>query len=115
MIRVDVDDLYSAYQAKAELDALIPDIEEAIESLDEATTGGTNRWIVNPDIIADFELSLSTRFDTEFIARLSREINSCYSHGTVIATVLLMRSLLNYVPPIFGHTSFSQVAAQLGP
>jgi hypothetical protein len=33
-IDVEVNNVYSAYEAKAELDALLPDIEEAIENLD---------------------------------------------------------------------------------
>lgn len=113
-IRVDVQDLYSAYQAKAELDGLIPDVEDAIENLDDTSGVAANRWIVNPDIVATLEQTASTRFDTNFLARLCQEINSSYAHGNVIATALLMRSLLNYVPPIFGHTSFSQVTAQSG-
>lgn len=114
-IRVDVQDIYSAYQAKAELDGLIPDVEDAIENLDEtAGSIGGNRWIVNPDIVATLEQIASAKFDTKFLARLCQEINSCYGHGNVIATALLMRSLLNYVPPIFGHTTFSQVSANAG-
>jgi hypothetical protein len=114
-IRVDPDYLYTAYQAKAELDGLIPDIEDAIEQLDEfGATGSANMWIVAPEIVAHLEQTASTRFDTQFLARLCQEINSCWSHGNVIATALLMRSVLNYVPPIFGHTTFAQVTAQAG-
>lgn len=35
-INVEVNDLYSAFDAKAELDALLPDIESALEDLDKA-------------------------------------------------------------------------------
>ena len=37
-IDVEVDNLYSAFDAKAELDALLPDIESALERLDQAAT-----------------------------------------------------------------------------
>lgn len=46
-IEVEVYDIYSAYEAKAELDALIPDIEAFLELMD--STGivvGTNQWII---------------------------------------------------------------------
>src|SRR5258708_8634285 len=33
-IEVEIDNLYSAYDAKAELDALLPEIEDALERLD---------------------------------------------------------------------------------
>ena len=112
-IRVDTDYPYTVYQAKAELDGLIPDIEDAIEQLD-GPTGSTNTWIVAPEIVAHLEQNPSTRFDTQFLARVCREINSCWSHGNVMATSLLMRSVLNYVPPIFGQSTFAQVSAQAG-
>src|ERR1039458_4308033 len=34
-IEVEIDNLYSAYDAKAELDALLPEIEAALERLDD--------------------------------------------------------------------------------
>jgi hypothetical protein len=43
-INVGIDDLYSAYDAKAELDALIPDIEAALEYTREKERGqGSDR------------------------------------------------------------------------
>ena len=41
-IDVEVNDLYSAFDAKAELDALLPDIESALELLDEDAEDRTN-------------------------------------------------------------------------
>jgi hypothetical protein len=114
-IRVEVTDIYTAYQALAELDALIPDIEAAIEHLDDAAGAvSANRWVINPEVVTSLEQTVSTQFDTKFLARVCREINSCYSHGNVMATALLMRSVLNYVPPIFGHSTFGQVCANAG-
>ncbi len=45
---------------------------------------------------------------------MCREINSSFAHGNLFATVLLMRAVLNYVPPLFGRETFSQVAANIG-
>ena len=46
-INVEIDDLYSAYDAKAELDALLPEIESALEYLDESgMRTGANLWII---------------------------------------------------------------------
>ena len=46
-INVEIDDLYSAYDAKAELDALFPEIESALEYLDESgMRTGANLWII---------------------------------------------------------------------
>jgi len=45
---------------------------------------------------------------------MCREINSSYAHGNILATLLLMRTVLNHVPSVFGHETFEQVAAHTG-
>src|ERR1039458_2592454 len=39
-IEVEIENLYSAYDAKAEIDALTPDIESALEDFDETRRTG---------------------------------------------------------------------------
>lgn len=114
-IDVEVDNLYSAYDAKAELDALLPDIEAALEILDGTSLGGSsNLWIVDPQLVSQIaELEVSS-VDLLFLARICREINSSYAHGNILATALLMRTVLNHVPPVFGNQTFDQVVANAG-
>src|SRR6185437_583393 len=114
-IDVEVDNLYSAYDAKAELDALLPDIEAALEILDGTSLGGSsNLWIVHPQLVSQIaELEVSS-VDLLFPARICREINSSYAHGNILATALLMRTVLNHVPPVFGNQTFDQVVANAG-
>jgi hypothetical protein len=115
-INVEIDDLYSAYDAKAELDALIPDIEAALEYTDDAgvSGGGAHRWIVDSVLIARLAEKQSGAVDVGSLVKMCREINSSYAHGNVLATALLMRTVLNHVPPVFGHDTFSQVLANIG-
>jgi len=114
-IEVDVDDLYSAYDAKAEIDALLPDIEAALERADDgALSVGANRWMVDPSLIDRLASEQSAQFDIGFLVGMCREINSCFAHSNVVATALLMRAVLNYVPPLFGHETFPQVVANIG-
>jgi hypothetical protein len=114
-INVEIDDLYSAYDAKAELDALIPDIEAVLEYTDDAAvSGGDHRWIVDSALIARLAEKQSGAVDVGSLVKMCREINSSYAHGNVLATALLMRTVLNHVPPIFGHDTFSQVLANVG-
>jgi len=114
-IEVDIGNIYSAYEARAEIDALLPDIEEALQrSNDTVLALGANKWIVDPQRINKLSQISSTDVDFEFLSRLCREINSCFAQGHVLATLLLMRTILNYVPPVFGHDTFAQVVAQSG-
>lgn len=111
-INVEIDDLYSAYDARAELDALIPDIEAALEFADDAgMSRGANIWIVEPGLIARLGDKKSSAVDVGSLVKMCREINSSYAHDNILATALLMRTVLNHVPPVFGHDSFAQVVA----
>jgi hypothetical protein len=113
-IEVEINDLYSAYDAKAELDALIQDIEATLELLDESgVPKSTNLWIIDPRLIERLAKIESRSFDVASIVRMCREINSSHAHGNTLATVLLMRTVLNHVPPVFGHVTFEQVRANV--
>jgi hypothetical protein len=114
-IAVDVESIYSAYDAKAELDALLPDIEAALEQADESMLAvGGSAWIIDPALIEQLSTVKSPDLDVTFLVRMCREINSCFAHGNLVATKLLMRSVLNYVPPVFGQETFSQVTVHIG-
>jgi hypothetical protein len=114
-IKVEVDDIYSVYAAKAELDAVIVEIEEALEHFDgEGLPSGANVFIVDPPLIARLEGLKSSSYDVASLVRMCREINSSFAHGNVLAVALLMRTVLNHVPPVFGHSTFEQVVANAG-
>jgi len=107
-----VNNVYSAYEAKAELGALIPDIEAALELLNDAgLSAGAYLWIMEPTLITRLEKLESSRVDVASLVRMCSEINSSYAHGNVLATALVMRTVLNHVPPVFGYDSFVQVVA----
>ena len=116
-IDVEINNLYSAYDAKAELDALLPDIEAALERLD---ADGVS--LVSPEglsVIADSRLDelrmlASAQFDFAKLVRLCEEINSAYGQKCYFATAMLVRGLLDHVPPVFGKASFSEVANNYG-
>jgi hypothetical protein len=112
-IEVDMDSIYSVYEASAELDALLPEIEDALEMSDEVKAP-LRGCIVDPQMIARLSGLKATRLDVSTLVQMCREINSSYAHGNVLATVLLMRTVLNHVPPAFGYNTFEQVQASVG-
>jgi len=111
-VEVEVDNIYSVYEANAEIEALFPDIEAALEhSTESAFAVGTSAWIVDSALIDRLSQTSSLTVDIEFLVRLCKEINSSFAHGNIVATVLVMRAVLNYVPPAFGQSTFEQVVA----
>ena len=49
-------------------------------------------------------------FDLSKLIRLCEELNECWARGNLLAIGGLLRMLLDHVPPIFGHTTFKEVA-----
>ena len=56
----------------------------------------------------------SADFDFQKLIRLCEELNSSYDNGNLYATAMLTRGVLDHVPPVFGHTTFAQVANNYG-
>jgi hypothetical protein len=71
--------------------------------------------LIHLPIIADTRLTelrglRSPYFDFKKLIRLCEEMNKSYSDSSYYATAMLTRGLLDHVPPIFGRTSFVEVA-----
>jgi len=49
-------------------------------------------------------------FDLAKLIRLCEELNICCQADCHFAMIMLTRSILDHVPPIFGRNSFSEVA-----
>ena len=114
-LEVDIHDLFSAFEVQSELEALLPDIETWLSQPDSNTlTDTTIHQMIQTSVINQIKERSSSEFDTTVLVRLCEETNSCFSHGNIVATVLTMRSVLNYVPPVFGQKTFDQVVAQSG-
>ena len=69
---------------------------------------------VDPARLAEIEALASTKWDFSRLAQLCRELNAAYSDGHYITTAALVRIVMDHVPPLFGFTSFDQIAANYG-
>jgi hypothetical protein len=116
-IDVEIDNLYSAYDAHSELEALLPDIEAALERLDDdgdRPVSADGLAVIADSRLAELRTLASTQFDFKKLIRLCEEINTAYGQKCYFATAMLTRGLLDHLPPIFGKASFSEVANNYG-
>jgi hypothetical protein len=113
---VEVNNVYSAYDVHAEVEALLPDVEAALEgrSEDWPALGEQPVWIIESGLIERLARLRSPEFSPSLLVTMCNEINSSFRNGNLVATILLMRAVLNYVPPVFGRDTFSQVVANSG-
>lgn len=49
-------------------------------------------------------------FDFSKLIRMCEELNICFAEGCYLAVAMLVRSVLDHVPPIFGCNGFAEVA-----
>jgi hypothetical protein len=57
--------------------------------------------------------NLSSEWNGDKLLRLVEELNSDFRAGNAYASFALLRSILDHVPPLFGYTSFDQVASNV--
>src|SRR5262245_19257065 len=64
--------------------------------------------------LAELRALSSSQFDFKKLVRLCEELNAVHREECYFATAMLTRGLLDHVPPLFGKTSFSEVANNYG-
>jgi hypothetical protein len=70
--------------------------------------------LIAPQVIEDLSKAKLGQFEVTKLIGYCKEINSSFYHGNVVACLLLMRTVLNHVPPVFGYKTFAEVTAKAG-
>lgn len=65
---------------------------------------------VHPDRLAELRSCKSSQHDLTKLVALCDELNVSYRSNQVLALPMLVRAVLDHVPPIFGCKSFAEVA-----
>jgi hypothetical protein len=78
---------------------------------DEVAKAGNPRGAyVHPDRLSELQATKHTNFDLTKLLRLLEELDLSFRTGCYLATAMLVRSILDHVPPIFGVGTFAAVA-----
>ncbi|TFW40904.1 hypothetical protein [Pseudomonas fluorescens] len=64
--------------------------------------------------IEELERSSNQNFDLRKLVQLCRELNTCHQHNCHHAVAMLVRSIMDHVPPIFSFKTFTEVASNYG-
>lgn len=71
-------------------------------------------FYVDPNRIVDLKSVSSNNFDLTKLIRFCDELNSCYQSESFISVIMLVRAILDHVPPILGYKTFVEVANNYG-
>jgi len=69
-----------------------------------------SRAFVDPDRINEIKSITSENFDLSKLVRLCEELNICFAGECYLSMVMLIRAILDHVPPIFQCKAFSELA-----
>lgn len=107
----DIEDIYAVYDLNIDLQVVLDDLKELLSEPSTKLKVLQNEYI-DSVLIETLEELHNERYDLTKVVEFSKEINGTFSSGYYLATSLLIRALLNHVPPIFGYEKFSQIVAQ---
>lgn len=111
LIDTNIDLIYEVYDLRADVQIIIDHLREIAEHpVEFQNTSGS---FIEPQIIEQLRLVEGCKFDLSKIVRFCEELNSSFNAGNYLASALLLRALINHVPPIFGQTTFQQVVSQV--
>lgn len=83
---------------------------EAKEDVSKNNSLYGQRSYVDPARIKEIRSLNSNEFDLSRLIALCEEINSAYSNDSVFSVGMLLRAIIDYVPPIFGYPLFNELA-----
>ncbi len=88
--------------------------EVRIEYSPVRPVSATGLTFVSDDRLAELRTIQTQSFDLRRLIRLCEELNVSYREGCYHATAMLLRGLLDHVPPVFGKRTFAEVANNFG-
>lgn len=73
----------------------------------------SERMYVQASVLDELRASgQASRWNCEKLLRFSEELNACFALQHRYACHMLIRAILDHVPPLFGHSSFDSVASE---
>lgn len=103
-----------AYEYKANLQGVIDYLREAAADETYGSSVRTNSLFLDGNTLQQLRTTTCTTYDLCKLVRFCEELNDAYARGNYLSTALLIRAVMNHVPPAFGCKTFKEVTAQAG-
>jgi hypothetical protein len=113
-LKVYPENIIEAHTLRAELFTVIDSFEEIAQDPDYVTNASKNAAFLNYTVLNDLKKLENQHFDTSKLCKMCEELNDAYARGNYISSALLLRAIINHIPPTFGFKTFSQVVAHSG-
>lgn len=92
---------------------LILNSAKKITTKKATSKAGTYNY-VNPKRIADLKSLRVTLFDISKLIRFCEELSTTFHYELYLSTAMLVRAIIDHVPPVFDKNTFTEVANNFG-
>ncbi len=103
-----------AHHLKANLQTVVDTLNELSSNPNYGKDIAISSVFLNKDLIIELKSIDIDRLDLSKLIKMCEELNDSYVRANYIACALLIRAVLNHVPPVFGKERFSDVVGQSG-
>lgn len=108
------DHIVAAYHQRDELSGAIDYLREASANAGYQDALLEGSAFIAPDVMAGLRAVSSARLDLRKLVRFCEELDDAYRRGNSLSAVLLIRAVMNHVPPVFAQSTFAAVVANAG-
>ena len=95
---------------RQDLPAVEVKLDEHLVQYHKSLPNSKTHSYVAEERISELAKIENARFDTSKLIRLLRELNVAYNNDSHFTIGILVRAVLDHVPPIFGYATFPEVA-----
>ena len=106
--------IVAAYHQKDDLSAAIDYLKETTGNPEYEGQLVNASTFIAPEVLASLRAATSAQFDFTKLIGFCEEIDDAYRRGKYLSAILLIRAVMNHVPPVFGQVTFAAVVANAG-
>jgi len=103
-----------AHLLKANLQPIIDQLNEVSLDPEYGASIASNSSFINLEVLGELKAIDNPQLDTKKLVKLCEELNDSYARANYISSALLIRAVLNHVPPVFEATNFNEIVSQSG-
>ena len=104
--------IFEAHYQKARIVPIIDYINDVKDNPDYGPTISTNSVFVDKELLERIRKLKSERFDFSKLVKFIEELNINYKIGNYLSSLLILRAIINHIPPVFGFRTFSEYVSQ---
>ena len=114
-INVNYDDIFLNLRKVGILDDDINKLKNELKNIfKKQNYNVTSKLFVDNTRIEELKGIKSNKYDLIKLIRFCEELNIAYSYDCYLTTVIIVRSIIDHVPPIFEKNTFSEVVNNTG-